>query len=342
MLTIAAAAIALAATSQKPVAETGLFGVQLNVTATGGVKELFESAQEVRDLGCRAIPFSIKWRDLEPSPGRFDLDKLKAEFGWREKFGFVSYLTLQTIDTNQRTVPPDLMSEPWDSSRMFRREVALLRAMAKVLPKTVMAVMLGNEVDAYLIAHRDEAVPYLTFLKAGREAIRSERPAMPVGVTTMFMSLSSDARLVEQLQAPMDIVAITYYPLHGLAMVRPPSEVGRDFDEMLAVAGKRPLFLQEAGVPASPAVGSSEELQAEFVNRLFDAMEKHRSRFAAVCYFLEVDFNDKLVDQLVGYYQVGSPEFRAFLSTLGLKKQDGTPRKGWGVFKARAKRYARG
>lgn len=342
MLTVAIAAIALTATRQNPAKDTGLLGLQLNVTVNGGVKELFESAQEERDMGCRAIPFSIKWKDLEPSPGQFDLDKLKSEFAWRERFGFFSYLTLQTIDTNQRTVPSDLTGEPWNSNRMLSRETALFRAIAKVLPKTVRAVMLGNEVDAYLTAHRDELSSYLSFLKAGREAIRSELPAMPVGVTTMFMSLRSDTRLVEQLQAPMDIVAMTYYPLQGMAMVRPPSEVGGDFDQMLAIAGRRLLFLQEAGVPASPIVGSSEDLQAEFVNRLFDAMEKHRTRIAAVCYFLEVDFSDKLIDQLVGYYQVGLPEFRAFLATLGLKKQDGTPRKAWGVFRARAKQFSKG
>ncbi len=331
---------ALIAAASFASARTGLLGLQLNVTAHGGVDELFALAKETHDMGCTLLPHSIKWSDIERSPGKIDVADLKRDFDWREKMGFISYLTIQTIDTNQRTLPADLMKEAWDSPVMLRRETAMLHAVARTLPKSIGAVMLGNEVDGYLMAHRDEVASYLSFLKAGRSVLRSDVPGLPVGVTTMFLNLKSERDLISRLQAPMDLVSMTYYPLEGVAHPRPPREVDGDFDEMLRFSGNRLLFLQEAGVPASPLVGSSEDLQAQFVDRLFDAMRKCRSRLAGVCYFLAVDFSDSLVDQLVGYYGVQGEQFRAFLSSLGLKKQDGTPRKAWGAFKTDARRYA--
>ncbi|HVT12969.1 MAG TPA: hypothetical protein VHE55_11945 [Fimbriimonadaceae bacterium] len=330
---------ALVAAASLASAGAGLLGLQLNVSAHGGVDELFALAKETREMGCSLLAHSVKWSDIERSPGKIDTADLKRDFDWRGKMGFVSYLTIQTIDTNQRTLPSDLMREAWDSPVMLRRETAMLHAVAKALPKSIGAVMLGNEVDGYLIAHRNEIAPYLSFLKSGRTVLRADVPGLPVGVTTMFLNLKSEKDLISQLQAPMDLVSMTYYPLEGMARPRPPREVMSDFEEMLRFSGKRLLFLQEAGVPASPLVGSSEDLQAEFVDRLFDAMAKYRARLAGVCYFLAIDFSDSLLDQLVGYYGVQGDRFRAFLGSLGLKKQDGKPRKAWEVFKKRASEY---
>ncbi len=324
---------------QKQVAGSGLLGLQLNVTAHGGVQELFDSAREERALGCKLIAFSIKWSDLEPTPGQFNLRKLKSEFDWRDQLGFVPYVTLQTIDTNRRTVPADLMNDPWDSPLMLQREKALLKAIASVLSKSTKGLMLGNEVDGYLSAHRNEVEPYLRFLDAGRNTLHTERPDILVGVTTMFLNLGTESTLISRLQSHEDLVSMTYYPLHGASLVRPPREVESDFAQMLQVSGSRPLFVQEAGFPASPIDDSSEELQSEFVGNVFDAMERHRDRLAGVCFFIAIDFSDALVNSLVGYYKVGDSTFRAFLSSLGLKKQDGTPRKAWATFKDRAKKY---
>lgn len=337
MLNLLVVATSIAFVQTRP---TGLLGIQLNVTANGGVPELFALAKETHDFGCRLLPHSIKWSDLERNPGKIDTTSLAQDFAWREKMGFVSYLTIQTIDTNQRTLPADLMKEPWDSPLMLRREAAMLHAVAKALPKTIGAVMLGNEVDGYLSANRGELASYVTFLQSGRRTLRTDVPGFPVGVTTMFLNLKSEREMMTRLHEQMDVVAMTYYPLEGVARPRPPREVPKDFDEMVSFSAKRKLFLQEAGIPASPIVGSSDDLQREFVDYMFDAMQVHRSRLAGVCYFLAIDFSDTLLDQLVAYYGVGGQEFRAFLGSLGLKKQDGTPRKAWDVFKKRAKQFS--
>ncbi|MDR3691011.1 MAG: hypothetical protein P4L46_16650 [Fimbriimonas sp.] len=314
-------------------------GLTLNVSVNGGVPELLANAKEARRLGCDISAMSVKWSDLEPTAGALKVDRLNWDLRNTVNTGFVPMLTLQTIDTNNRTLPADLKSEAWDSPKMLAREVAFLKAVGAVLPKEIGAVMLGNEVDGYLPSHPSEIKPYLEFLRAGRETLKAADPGVQVGVTTMFNSLANDTGLISLIQKNMDLVSMTYYPLGSNFAVLPVDDVGKHIAKMVAFAGSRKLFIQEAGFPASPLLGSSDEKQVKFVDALFDAMVKHRDRLIGVCYFLLVDLNDKLVDSLVGYYGLQSDTFRAYLSTLGLKKQDGAPRPSWEEFKKRATGY---
>ena len=136
------------------------------------------------------------------------------------------------------------------------------------------------------MAHPAEVEGYLTFLKAGREALKAARPGAAVGVTTMFLGLRSDPKLITQIQSGMDLVSMTYYPLQADFSVMPVSEVGGQLDAMIRAAGSRMLFVQEAGYPSSPLLGSSEAAQSKFVNELFAAMTRRPDRLYGACYFL--------------------------------------------------------
>jgi hypothetical protein len=311
-------------------------GLSLNVSDHGGAKELVDSILEERRLGCDIMPVSVKWSELEPTPGRFELDKLKSDLKGQAQMGFTSYLLIKTIDTSQRTVPTDLANEPWDSPRMAEREAAFLRAVRNVLPERVGGIMLGNEVDGYLGDRPLEVDRYIRFLENGRRTLRADRPGLAVGVTTMFTGLKSHPDVIGRLHRPMDFVSMTYYPLAPDFGVLPTTDVTRHFDQMVRFAAAKGLFIQEAGYPASELLGSSEDKQASFVDAVFDAMERYRTGLIGVCFFLLVDFSDKLVDGFMAYYRLPNARFRAMLATLGLKKQDGTPRAAWATFQRRA------
>jgi len=311
-------------------------GLSLNVSIHGGAQEFIASIQEEQKLGCTVMQNSVKWSDLEPSPGQYKLDKLKADLDSQKQLGFVSYLTLQCIDTMKRMVPPDLAATAWDAPEMLAREKSLLKAICGVMPDTCQAVMLGNEVDGYLGSRATEADQYVAFLREGRSVLHTAHPGLLVGVTTMFIGIADHGKLIDRLHRDMDFVSMTYYPTVGAFGVLPTEDVGSHFAKMLAIAGSRKLYIQEAGYPASELLGSSEAKQAAFVDALFDAMDRHDRQLLGVCYFLLVDFNDDLVKTFVGYYKLPDERFKAFLSTLGLKKQDGTPRLAWSEFKKRA------
>ena len=110
----------------------------------------------------------------QPWPDNFkvlnDLSNISAQ-------GFKIAFTIQTIDTNNRVLPPDLMSVPFDSPLMRTRFEALLKAAAVKMIPDPRWVMLGNEVDVYLGQHENELEPYARFVENGRVTLRALRPA---------------------------------------------------------------------------------------------------------------------------------------------------------------------
>jgi hypothetical protein len=323
-------------------AESFLLGLSLNVSVNGGIQELTESVRQERDMGCNLMASPYKWSDLELKPGTFNLSKLELDFKNQIQLGFTPVPTLQTIDTDKRTLPADLAGEPWDSKKMLDREQALIEAIARVLPAKVGVVILGNEVDGYLSSHPAEVKPYIAFLSAGRKTLQSIHPSVKVGVVTMYNGLSSHRDMVREVQANMDLVAMTYYPVSPSFKVFPVRDVRAHFDEMIAFAGRKLLYLQEIGYPASPAVKSSDGQQAAFVEAMFDELQRYRAKLYGACYFLLVDFNDKLLDSLMTYYSLDAAPFRAMLGTLGLKRQDGSARPAFSTFVKRARAFERG
>ncbi|MCC6730308.1 MAG: hypothetical protein IT208_13305 [Chthonomonadales bacterium] len=305
--------------------------------ATGAA--FLEGVLDARRLGVSMMFSTHRWSDLEPKPGEYDLKPLREAISGLGSLGFRVALTLQTIDTNNRTLPADLASRPFDDPELIARFDRLLERVAKTLTDRVGWVMLANEADIYLGMHPEELPRFAAFAEHGRATLRRLRPGLPVGVTCTHDGVRDRPALVGRLNRDMDVVTLTYYPLDERMGVRPVAEAPADFERMVRAAGTRPLLLQEIGYPASPLLGSSEERQAAFIDAVFDAVDRHRGRIACFSFFLLHDFGDRLTDTLVGYYGIPDPRFRAFLATLGLRKADGTPRKAWARFQARAKAW---
>ena len=320
-------------------ADKALVGVSMGVPEGGGAMDLIGSVMTARTAGARLLCVSAKWSDLEPKPGVYNLKPIDDALG-SAAFGFHVALTLQTLDTNNRTLPTDLMDKPFDSPEMRSRFDALLQQIGPKITAAVVDVNLGNEVDAYLGAHPQELEAYAGFVEAGRTRLRAARPGLPVGVTTTFDGWKTRASVFARLNQNMDVVTMTYYPVAADFTVRPASDVAGDFDLMTTAAGTKPLLLQEVGYPADPLAGSSEEKQAAFVDAVFDALNKHAAQIGFVNFFLMYDFGDKLVNTLTQYYGSNDAHFRAFLSSIGLRKADGSPRQAWLRFEVRSSAWA--
>lgn len=99
---------------------------------------------------------------------------------------------------------------------------------------------------------------------------------------------------------------------------------------MLALAGAKPLLLQEVGYPAAASTGSSEARQAAFVSNVFAAWKAEPGRIPLLNFFLLHDFTPQMCSDFGLYYGTsGSANFTDFLCTLGLRHADGTPRSAW-------------
>ena len=175
-------------------AEKPLIGLSLGVPEGGGATDLIAAAMTARTSRVGLMCVSAKWSDLEPKPGVYALKPIDDAVNGGTALGFQVALTIQTLDTNHRTLPTDLQDKPFDSPEVRQRFDALLQLILPKLTGVVREVNLGNEADGYLDSHPQELEAYAGFVEAGRTRLRSVRANLPVGVTTTFDGLKSTRR----------------------------------------------------------------------------------------------------------------------------------------------------
>lgn len=306
-------------------------GLTLNVPEGGGETDLIRAIIDVRAMGFDAIHTSVKWSDLEAEPGRIGMEKFRNDVLNTGKLGFDVSFTFQIIDTNNRTLPPDLAAEPFDSPKMLNRLSVILRSLVSELPKEARWINIGNEVDVYLALHPDEVPAYARLVSEAKKLVKSLRPDLAVGVTTTYEGVTKHPDIVRAMNAETDIATFTYYEMDFKQPMA--ANVEKAFAGMMAIAAGKPVNFQELGSPASTELGSSEERQAQFFRSCFDQIKKHSPRIGYASFFLLVDFSPPVLDVLQMYYGISDGSFRQFLGTLGLKKSDGTPRASWQVMR---------
>jgi hypothetical protein len=133
------------------------------------------------------------------------------------------------------------------------------------------------------------------------------------------------------LNTRSDVIMLTYYPIGPDLQVDAPTIARTAFPAILAAAGAKPVVIQELGYPASPLLGSSDAMQADFFADAIDQWSQiDGSRMPFVNLFLLHDFTPEECDAFGEYYGIpNNAQFEAYLCTLGLRHADGTPRPAW-------------
>ena len=104
-----------------------------------------------------------------------------------------------------------------------------------------------------------------------------------------------DLQISELAIGNEDYLSVTYYPLQSDFTVRDPSEVGGDFDLLVALYPGKPIAFQECGYPSAAACNSSEQKQSDFVRAVFAAWDRHATRINHISFFLLSDWSSKTV-----------------------------------------------
>jgi hypothetical protein len=120
----------------------------------------------------------------------------------------------------------------------------------------------------------------------------------------------------------MDVIILTYYPTNSSTFVpRNPSTVATDMAAMIAIAGSKPLVLQEWGYPSSSSISSSQQMQADFVANTFTSWRQYGSgRIPFISFFKRREWNDAQCQASSG--QTTPQHFYEFLCSLGLLNND--------------------
>lgn len=295
--------------------------------------DLAEARSLVLGTGGRGEFASYGWgTTLEPTPNGFTVAQVGAATASAAASGVTQQLIgLQVINTVARNVPPDLTSAAWDSPAMRSRFKVLLDQLGPGLQGRVTYLSIGNEVDVHL-AITGEWVAYKAFLEDVAAYARDKWPGVKVGTTLTFGGAQAHPAEAAQLTAACDLLIFTYYPLGAGFVPLAPNRPATDLPAMVALAGNRPVVVQEFGYPAdATTLGSSEAAQAAFIT---SGLAAWASLGAAKMPFLNVfllhDFDQASVNAFATYYGLPSDAgFKAYLGSLGFRKNDGTPKQAW-------------
>jgi hypothetical protein len=292
-----------------------------------------ESIRLMQTTGATQFHYSEQWSVLETQPGVFNTSQLEFIVEQIRQARTPIAFTLKVVDAGRRTMPDAYKNLAWDSPQMIERLTRVVERVAPLLGSRPASYAIGNEIDMYLGTRPDEVAAYARMLGLVKKRVRDIHPEASFATIFQFGAAPQLRARYGPIVATLDHVAFTYYPLAADLTVRPPGSVTTDLPIMLAAAQPLPIALQEFGYPTSARLGSSPDQQSAFVRSVFDAVRAAGpGRVLGATYLFQADLPEWLVNDLVGAYGLDSENFRAFLTTLGLRDERDRPKQAWDEF----------
>jgi hypothetical protein len=289
--------------------------------------------------GGRGQGVDLHWPAMEPSPGVYDFTTANKIITDENQGPFQIHVALDVINTTVREVPADLATTAFnDPLQMLPRFTNMLTALLNQYGTKIDSIAIGNEVDVYLAAHPTEWSAYATFYGQASALIRSKFPSVRVGVTSTFGGATgaTNSPLIAGLNSVSDMFMMNYYPLNANYTPLDPSVVSADFVKILVASQGKPILLQEVGYPTSTQLGSSEQMQAQFVINVFSEWMKAGDKIEYLSFFLLHDDTPANCQLIAAQFGVTDPNFPLFFCSLGLRNSDGTDKLGWPALKTAA------
>lgn len=313
----------------------GVVALNTNVSAEESSANYLAEYQSTVSAGARGAQTAAPWASLNPTGTTYDLTPItNPYFGLStlKTVGFQAiFLNIPIITIDKRSMPSDIAALSFDNPAVKTRFRALIDAIKSELNDRVWYISLGNEVDTYFSTHASEWPAYISLVEDARNYLHTFRADIEVGVTTTFEGATTTAASnVSLLNTNMDIVILTYYPVGSNFVPREPSTVKVDVAKMQNLAGGKKLIIQEWGYPSSTALGSSEQKQAEFYKNSFIEFKEYGSiAFPFISLFKFRDWSSSYCQTLTG--QGPGQNFYEFMSSLGIKKNDGTAKQAYAI-----------
>jgi len=314
-----------------------LLGIDVS-TAEG--EEYDEAFLLALDLGMNEIGLSLDWADLETAPGVYDDSVLSIANIYYPAFEMPISLTLRPIHTGTLRVPDDLQNVTFDDAQMIERFNALLDFVFEAMPDvTFSSLVIGSEFDDYLGADAAAWEAYTVFAQATAAHARELRPGLQVSFEAMVNGYSGEAApYLENLNQYADVIGVSYYPIGDDFQVQSPENIHEVFALLAETYPDQPIYFYQYGYPSSELLGSSEELQAQFIRETFVAWDQYADQVQMIDFTWLTEQSPETVDSFEEYYGFSSETFAAFLGSLGLRIYDGSPKLALDVLREEAEK----
>lgn len=290
-----------------------------------------EAIRLLAATGATHFHFSLTWPEIERRPGIFSVGDARLTLLSAQPLPVA--FTLKIIDAGARQMPDEYRHLAWDSPVMIERVTMLIDQLAPVLGPRPWSYAIGNEIELYFARHPEEIGAFARLLAHLRPVVGARHPAASFTTVWQLSASPHIKTAFAPVFAVLDHVALTYYPLAADLSVRAPDVVFHDLQLALEHSAPLPIALQEIGYPSASRLGSSEEQQREFMRHAFNAVSAAGpERVLGMTYLFQSDPPQWLVNTFVAAYQFDTENFRAFLSTLGLRDDRDRPKPGWDEF----------
>ncbi len=293
----------------------------LDLTESNSFEQNIALAKELR---VEFISLHLPWNLIETSPNSYE-DPMNA----LELLGKVATannlklsLTIRPIDLTGKTVPVDLDNTRFNSPMMINRFQSLIDyVFTKVEPSVLLNLQIGNEIDGYETSSEPSSFweDYGTFLQEVSNYIHSIDSEIKVGFTGTHHGLLLHPEQFSTLLQNVDILGVTYYPIHNNFSVKDPKSVFTDLYDLIHVYNSKPIYLQEVGYQTSSKNNSNEEKQAEFYCNFFKAWDTYSDNIKSVNLVRLNDLSKQVAKDAAGPYGSTNSQFIEYIRTLGLR-----------------------
>jgi hypothetical protein len=318
--------------------QKGLVGLSLYIyqNSSPGLAGHLESIDYITSKGVNLFGMAYEWPQLEADFTGLSNPLTLLDPG---KTKFKTYiLILKMIDTNRETLPSDLSGKSFSDTAVINRFLRLIDTISTFQSiDRVSHILLGNEVDGYLTSHPSELNPFAVFYQQAVSHIHQKIPGAKVGTIITFNAAASN--VFNKLIPYSDFVCYTYYPTvdqNGLQwQMRPPSDVVKDIAFMAQRSGDKPFAFTEIGYSSSVDNNSSESLQKQFVEKMFETLEpyKNKGKIDFLYYHGLYDYPPGSCGPYALSQGVDSTYLCGFMNNLGLNRYStGQPKQAWNSF----------
>lgn len=307
-----------------------ILGIDISQT---GVLEYYTGLELVKDeFHIEVIDLHFTWDMLEGetegdySP-MYDFIYLDQYYG---NSNVKAALTLAVIDTNKLTAPSYLDNTSFeDMVTPFNNLIdKLFYYFPNMMNNDVVALSIGNEVDAYLSAS-EEWADWEEFYTQTSNYIKTINDQIPLGSKiTVGAVLGDEEANSVALNEYTDAVMLTYYPINSDFTVRNYDIVYQDFDTLSGLFTyddiKKDIYMLEVGYPSSEICLSSQEYQALFFEEVFKAWDNHKDQYKMMIFSWLSDLSQESLVVFENQYEISDEKFLEYLKTLGFLTYDGS------------------
>jgi hypothetical protein len=149
---------------------------------------------------------------------------------------------------------------------------------------------------------------------------RIKRPGLKVSFTaTLYGTIGDMKSLMINLNNYTDFISLTYYPLNNDFTLKDPSVVKSEIKSVCDLYSKQ-IFFQECGYPTSNTCLSNEDLQSEFVEKIFNSWDAFGSKIKAISFYMLTDWSQSAVDDYLNEIGLsGNVNLGEYVRSLGFR-----------------------